>query len=77
MKTRRLIDLHSVGKETVKNLNLLGIHLVKDLKIKDSRVMCDRLCQLTNQVHDICVLDVFKAVVEQANNPRPPRNKVN
>jgi nucleotidyltransferase/DNA polymerase involved in DNA repair len=77
MKTPTLLSLHSVGTATVKDLNLLNIHTVDDLKSQDPQEMYERLCSLTQQKHDICVLDVFCAAVEQAKNPQLPRKQAN
>ncbi|MEZ4740845.1 MAG: helix-hairpin-helix domain-containing protein [Bdellovibrionota bacterium] len=74
---RRLIDLISVGKATIKDLELLGITKVHQLKSKDPQKLYDELCEITGSQHDICCLDVFKAAVEQAKDPDLSRDKCN
>jgi hypothetical protein len=34
--------------------------------------MYEQLCQITGQAQDICCLDVFRAAVEQAKDPKLP-----
>ncbi len=72
---RRLEDLESVGKETVRDFAVLGIRSVQELKGKDPKTMYLSLCEMTEVTHDICVLDVFRCAVAQANNPRLPKTQ--
>ena len=69
---RQLKDLFGVGKATIANLRLLGIHSVSELSRHEGAELYDRLCQRTGQQHDICCLDVFRCAVAQARDPELP-----
>lgn len=66
---RQLTDLYSVGPATIKDLHLLGISSVRQLKNKRSEKLYRDLCRATKFQHDPCVIDVFRAAIEQAKNP--------
>lgn len=65
----KLIDLRSVGPATVKDLKSLSITTVRGLVGKDSEDLYQSLCTLTEHRHDPCMIDVFRAAIEQAENP--------
>jgi hypothetical protein len=69
-RARRLEDLVSVGPAMVRDFKLLGIHSVAQLSRRSPEKMYERLCRLTGQTQDLCCLDVFRAAVAQAQNPR-------
>ena len=69
---RRLEDLISVGPAMLRDFEMLGIRSVGELARANPRKMYDRLCDLTGERQDPCVLDVFCAAVAQARNPRLP-----
>lgn len=71
-ETRRLQDLVSIGPAMLRDFELLGIRSVAELAQANPRTMYKRLCQLTGERQDICVLDVFQAAVAQARNPQLP-----
>lgn len=56
----------NVGPATVKDLSLLGIGSVRELADQDAFDLYDRLCSITRQRHDPCVIDVFMSAVDQA-----------
>ena len=64
--TLRLSDLKNVGPAPLKDLSVLGISAVGDLATQDAFEMHERLCRLTRQHHDPCVIDVFLSAVDQA-----------
>lgn len=64
--TLRLSDLKNVGPATLKDLSVLGIGSVRDLATQDAFKMYERLCRITRQRHDPCVIDVFLSAVDQA-----------
>ena len=64
--TLRLGDLMNVGPATLKDLSVLGIGSVGDLATQDAFEMHERLCRLTGQHHDPCMIDVFLSAVDQA-----------
>ncbi len=62
----KLADLMNVGPATLKDLSLLGIGSVRELADHDAFDLYDRLCSITRQRHDPCVIDVFMSAVDQA-----------
>ncbi len=69
---RRLRDLVSIGPAMLKDLATLGIRSVEQLARRNPGQLYEKLCRVTGQAHDICCLDVFRAAVAQAQNPRLP-----
>ena len=76
-ESRKLRDLTSVGPATIRDLELLGIRSVAQLRTKDPVKMYDSLCRVAGVRHDICCLDVFQAAVAQAKNPQLPKKECN
>lgn len=74
---RKLSDLRSIGPAAIEDFKLLGIESVEALKGKDSTDLYDKLCQITKKRHDPCVIDVFRAAIEQAKNPQLEAHKKN
>jgi predicted RecB family nuclease len=71
-KDRRLADLVSIGPAMLRDFEVLGIRTVEQLAQQKPESLYEKLCRLTGQSQDICVLDVFSAAVAQARNPRLP-----
>jgi nucleotidyltransferase/DNA polymerase involved in DNA repair len=69
MQQRTLSDLAGIGPAMLKDFDLLGIRSVKQLSQAHPQQLYDRLCQITQTQHDICVLDVFSCTIAQARNP--------
>jgi hypothetical protein len=69
---RRFRDLVSVGPKMERDFEMLGIRSVPQLARQDPDRMYEKLCSLTGQRQDPCVLDVFCAAVAQARDPRLP-----
>jgi hypothetical protein len=69
---RRLQDLISVGPAMACDFELMGIRSVAELARRNPEKLYERLCQVTGEAQDICCLDVFRAAVAQARNPRLP-----
>jgi hypothetical protein len=67
---RKLHDLISVGPAMVRDFGILGIHSVAQLGRRNPERLYEKLCDVTGQAQDICCLDVFRAAVAQAQNPR-------
>jgi hypothetical protein len=67
---RQLKDLVSIGPAMLRDFEILKIHSVADLAKADPRRMYQKLCKLTGEWQDPCVLDVFRSAVAQARNPR-------
>jgi hypothetical protein len=71
-KPRRLKDLVSIGPAMLRDFDLLGVHSVAELARQSPRRMYARLNRVSGQRQDPCILDVFRAAVAQARNPRLP-----
>jgi len=69
---RRLQDLISVGPAMVRDFELMGIRSVAQLGRRNPEMLYEELCRVTGRAQDICCLDVFRAAVAQARNPRLP-----
>ena len=72
LQERRLQDLVSIGPAMLRDLKLLGIQNIPQLKRQNPRRMYSELCRLKGTDQDICCLDVFTAAVAQAKNPHLP-----
>lgn len=69
---RRLGDLASIGPAMIRDFEMLGVHTVAQLARRNPERLFEQLCAVTGQAQDICCLDVFRAAVAQARNPRLP-----
>lgn len=65
-----LADLRNVGPATVKDLATLGIRSVRELAAQDAFELYERLCRITRQRHDPCVIDVFMSAIDQASGAK-------
>ena len=63
---RQFTDLPNIGPAMAGDLALLGIRRPQDLRGADARALYTRLCTLTRQRQDPCVLDTFMAAVDFA-----------
>ena len=71
-QTRSLGDLISVGPAILRDFEILGVHSVEALARRNPEKLYEQLCAATGRRHDVCCLDVFRAAVAQARNPRLP-----
>ncbi|NBO24449.1 MAG: Mitomycin resistance protein mcrB [Chlamydiae bacterium] len=62
----RLSDLKNVGKATLADLILLGIHSVEELSHQDPTFLFHELERRTKHRQDPCVWDVFAAIIHEA-----------
>ena len=69
---RRIEDLVSVGPAMVRDFEMLGVRTVAQLARRSPEKLYEKLCEITGQSQDVCVLDTFRAAVAQARNPRLP-----
>jgi Pathogenicity locus len=74
-KERQFQDLVSVGPAIERDFVMMGIRSVAQLAKQNPKQMYDKMCRLTGQRQDPCVLDTFEAAVAQAANPRLPAEK--
>jgi nucleotidyltransferase/DNA polymerase involved in DNA repair len=72
IEERRLEDLISVGPAMLRDFERLGVRSVSQLARQDPGRLYRKLCRLTGQRQDVCVLDVFSSAVAQARNPDLP-----
>ena len=68
----RIKDLVSVGPAMVRDFEMLGIRSLRQLARRNPEKLYEKLCEFSGQAQDICCLDVFRAAVAQARNPRLP-----
>ena len=66
-KLYKLTDLPNIGKASAADLVLLGIEQPADLLGQDPYAMYYRLCEITGQRHDLCVIDVFISITRFIN----------
>jgi len=69
---RRLKDLVSIGPAMLRDFERLGVRSVAQLARQRPERLYEKLCRVTGQSQDICVLDTFTAAVAQARNPHLP-----
>ena len=70
--SRQLGDLISVGKAMLRDFEILGVRSVADLARRSPERLYEKLCRVAPQHQDICCLDVLRAAVAQARDPRLP-----
>lgn len=68
---KQLSDLKNVGKATLKDLHLLGIHTIEELSTKDPTTLFYELERRTQARQDPCVWDVFAAIIHEASGGEP------
>lgn len=66
-----LQQLPAVGPSIAQDLRRLGVKSVKDLARRDPERLYERLCVLTQERQDPCVLYTFRCAVYAARTPRP------
>jgi hypothetical protein len=69
---RKLSDLISVGPAMLRDFEILGVRSVVQLARRNPERLYESLCRVAPQHQDICCLDVFRAAVAQARDPRLP-----
>lgn len=74
---RKLRDLAGIGPRMLADFEMLGVANVDQLKRQSPGRMYDRLCALTGQRQDPCVLDTFTCAVAQAKDPNLPAEQRN
>ncbi len=70
-RLRELTDLPNVGKETARDLVLLGITSPSQLQSCDPFALYDALCEKTGTKQDPCVLDVFISLTRFMEGDEP------
>jgi hypothetical protein len=69
---RKLRDLASIGPAMLRGFELLGVASMAELSLRNPEKLYEKLCRIKGQAQDICCLDVCRAAVAQARNPRLP-----
>ena len=72
MQRRELKALVSIGPAMLRDFEILRIRSVAQLARQEPKEMYERLCGMTRQRQDPCVLDTFTAAVAQARDPELP-----
>ncbi len=67
----KLTDLPNIGKAIAGDLQLINIHHPQDLIGKNAYKLHDELCRVTGEKHDLCVIDVFLAVIDFMEGSEP------
>jgi hypothetical protein len=67
----RLEQLPNVGPALAADLRLIGIRHPAQLAARDPFALYQRLCAITGQRHDPCVLDTFMAVTDFMRGAAP------
>jgi hypothetical protein len=70
-KVKQFTDLPNVGKATAGDLYLLGFRSPEELVGQCPFAMHEKLCELTGQRHDTCMIDVFMSITEFMNGAPP------
>lgn len=73
--TRKLSDLRGIGKAMLLDFDKLGITSVRQLRAQKADVLYQRMCEISGQRQDPCVLDTYRCAIEQARNPDLPREQ--
>ncbi len=68
---RPLHTLANVGKATLGDFERLGIRTRAQLARRNAYRLYERLCALTAQRHDPCVIDVFLATISECRGNAP------
>jgi Pathogenicity locus len=63
----RLEEIPNIGPAAAADLRLMGITEPQQLRGEDALARYQKLCRLTKQRHDPCVLDTFMAAVDFIN----------
>jgi len=72
---RKLSDLVSIGPAMLRDFEILGVRSVSQLARRNPERLYESLCRVAPQHQDVCCLDVFRAAVAQAKDPRLPADQ--
>ncbi len=61
-----LLGLMNVGQATLKDLHMLGIEKIEQLKAETPDYLYQKLQKITKTKQDPCVWDVFAAIIHEA-----------
>ena len=60
------LGMVNVGPATAEDLRRLGVHSIEELKNCNGQELYDRISAMDGAKHDICVLDTFNAIIDNA-----------
>lgn len=63
-EVRRFTDIPNVGPATAGDFDTLGLRTPAELAACDADDLHARLCRITGERHDPCMIDVFMAAIE-------------
>jgi hypothetical protein len=66
----RLEQIPNIGPAAAADLRLMGITEPQQLRGEDALGLYQKLCRVTNQRHDPCVLDTLMAAVDFMNGAK-------
>ena len=72
---RQLKNLRGIGKKMLEDFDKLGVRSVSQLKSRDADELYRRMCEISGQRQDPCVLDTYRCAIEQARNPDLPEEQ--
>jgi len=72
---RQLKHLRGIGKKMLEDFDKLGVRSVSQLKSRDADELYRRMCEISGQRQDPCVLDTYRCAIEQARNPDLPEEQ--
>ena len=72
---RQLKNLRGIGKKMLEDFDRLGVTSVSQLKSRDAEELYRRMCEISGQRQDPCVLDTYRCAIEQARNPDLPEEQ--
>ena len=72
---RQLKNLRGIGKKMLEDFDRLGVTSVSQLKSRDAEELYRRMCEISGQRQDPCVLDTYRSAIEQARNPDLPEEQ--
>ena len=72
---RKLGDLRGIGRKMLQDFDQLEIRSVRQLRAQDAGQLYERMCKLSGQRQDPCVLDTYRCAIEQARNPALPEEQ--
>lgn len=71
-----LQQIPGVGRSIAADLQEIGITRIQELKGKSPQALYDQVCGATGQIHDRCLLYVFRSAVYYASNARHDPEKL-
>ena len=71
-----LQQIPGVGPSIATDLEGIGITRIRELKGKSAQALYDQVCGATGQIHDRCLLYVFRCAIYYASNAQHDAEKL-